>query len=84
MAARRFFVEIGRGDNGTFTYPGVPYTFSEIQREAPVAAPTLGQHNYEIYCGRLGYNNHDLIKLKEAGVMLVIQRNLVYLTVWIK
>ena len=47
------------------TYPGVPYRFSEIQREAPVAAPLLGQHNEEIYCGRLGYTKRDLDKLKE-------------------
>ena len=69
MAARGFFVEIEHQETGKLKYPGVPYTFSEIQREAPVAAPLLGQHNEEIYCGRLGYTKRDLAKLKEAGVI---------------
>jgi CoA:oxalate CoA-transferase len=47
----------------------VPYRFSEIEREAPTAAPLLGQHNEAIYCGRLGYSKRDLIRLKEAGVI---------------
>ena len=69
MAARGFFVEVEQADKSKLVYPGVPYTFSEIQREAPLAAPTLGQHNNEIYCGRLGYDIHDFVKLKEAGVI---------------
>jgi crotonobetainyl-CoA:carnitine CoA-transferase CaiB-like acyl-CoA transferase len=51
------------------TFPGVPYRFSEIKRESPMAAPLLGQHNEEIYCGRLGYHKRDLAKFKEAGVI---------------
>ena len=69
MAAREFFVEVEHQETDKLKYPGVPYTFSEIQREIPVAAPLLGQHNEEIYCGRLGYTRHDLVKLKEAGVI---------------
>ncbi len=69
MAARGFFVEVEHPETGKLKYPGVPYRFSEIQREAPVAAPLLGQHNEEIYCGRLGYTRHDLVKLTEAGVI---------------
>ena len=69
MAARGFFVEVEHPEIGKLKYPGVPYRFSEIQREAPVAAPLLGQHNEEIYCGRLGYTKRDLDKMKEAGVI---------------
>jgi crotonobetainyl-CoA:carnitine CoA-transferase CaiB-like acyl-CoA transferase len=47
----------------------VPYRFSEIQMESPMAAPLLGQHNEEIYCGRLGYHKRDLAKFKEAGAI---------------
>jgi crotonobetainyl-CoA:carnitine CoA-transferase CaiB-like acyl-CoA transferase len=68
MAARQFFVEIERSGN-KLTFPGVPYRFSEIKRESPMAAPLLGQHNEEIYCGRLGYHKRDLAKFKEAGVI---------------
>jgi crotonobetainyl-CoA:carnitine CoA-transferase CaiB-like acyl-CoA transferase len=69
MATRGFFVEVEHQKNGVLTYPGVPYRFSEIPRQAPVAAPLLGQHNEEIYCGRLGYTKRDLDKLEEAGVI---------------
>jgi crotonobetainyl-CoA:carnitine CoA-transferase CaiB-like acyl-CoA transferase len=68
-AARQFFVDINRKDTGKLTFPGVPYRFSEIQREKPVAAPLLGQHNEEIYCGRMGYTRGDLARFKEAGVI---------------
>ena len=69
MKARDFFVDVDRKGTGKLTFPGVPYRFSEIQREAPTAAPLLGQNNEEIYCGRLGYSKRDLIRLKEAGVI---------------
>lgn len=32
-------------------------------------APTLGQHNEEIYCGMLGYPPQELTRLKEEGVI---------------
>jgi crotonobetainyl-CoA:carnitine CoA-transferase CaiB-like acyl-CoA transferase len=69
MKARDFFVDVERKGEGKLTFPGVPYRFSEIQREAPTAAPLLGQNNEEIYCGRLGYSKRDLTRLKEAGVI---------------
>jgi crotonobetainyl-CoA:carnitine CoA-transferase CaiB-like acyl-CoA transferase len=69
MAARGFFVEVEHQEVGKLKYPGVPYRSSEIPREMPVAAPLLGQHNEEIYCGNLGYSRHDLVKLKQAGVI---------------
>ena len=69
MAARQFFVDINRKDTGILTFPGVPYRFSEIQMEKPVAAPLLGQHNEEIYCGRMGYTRGDISRFKEAGVI---------------
>ena len=69
MAAREFFVEVERQGTGKLFFPGVPYRFSEIRREAPAPAPCLGQHNEEIYCGRLGYTKRDLTRLKESGVI---------------
>ena len=69
MAARGFFVEVKHPENGKLKFPGVPYIFSGIPPEVPVAAPFLGQHNEEIYCGRLGYSKRDLDRLKESGVI---------------
>jgi len=69
LAARGFIVQIEHRECGNLKYPGVPYRFSEIPCEEPVPAPFLGQHNEEIYCGRLGYSKHDLVKLKQVGVI---------------
>jgi crotonobetainyl-CoA:carnitine CoA-transferase CaiB-like acyl-CoA transferase len=69
LAAREFFADIDHPENGKLKYPGVPYRFYDLPRETPAAAPQLGQHNEEIYCGRLGYSRQDLAKLKEAGVI---------------
>lgn len=68
-AARGFIVEVEHPECGNLKYPGVPYRFSETTREALASAPLLGQHNEEIYCGRLGYTKRELVKLKEAGVI---------------
>jgi len=69
MAARQFFVEVEHPEAGKLEYPGVPYRFSDIQRETQVAAPLLGQDNEKIYCGRLGYSSGDLIKFSKAGII---------------
>ena len=69
MAARDFFVEVDHPEIGKLTYQSIPYRFSGIKRESPVAASLLGQYNEEIYCGRLGYTKNDLAKLKEAGII---------------
>jgi crotonobetainyl-CoA:carnitine CoA-transferase CaiB-like acyl-CoA transferase len=69
MAARGFFVEVENPEFGKLKYPGVPYRFSDIQREAPASAPSLGQHNEEIYCRRMGYTMKDLVKFREAGII---------------
>jgi CoA:oxalate CoA-transferase len=50
-------------------YPGVPYRFSGIPQKKPTPAPHLGEDNEEIYCGRLGYEKKDLVKLREAGII---------------
>jgi hypothetical protein len=29
----------------------------------------LGEHNEEIYCGRLGYSREDLVRLRKGGII---------------
>jgi crotonobetainyl-CoA:carnitine CoA-transferase CaiB-like acyl-CoA transferase len=69
MAARGFFTEVEHPETGKLTYPGVPYRFSKIKKETPLEAPLLGQHNEEVYCGRMGYNKLELVRMKETGVI---------------
>jgi crotonobetainyl-CoA:carnitine CoA-transferase CaiB-like acyl-CoA transferase len=66
--AREFFVSIDHPEAGEQTYPSLPYRFDD-GGAAGGRAPLLGEHNEEIYCGRLGYSRADLALLCAAGVI---------------
>jgi len=48
---------------------GVPIVFSGDDSPRLAAAPTLGQHNDEIYGGLLGYGSEHLAQLRRTGVI---------------
>jgi len=66
---RGFFAEIEHPEAGRMEYPTTSCRFSETPWEAERPAPLLGQHNDEVYCGRLGYSRRDLARLSAAGVI---------------
>jgi crotonobetainyl-CoA:carnitine CoA-transferase CaiB-like acyl-CoA transferase len=66
---RGYFVEIDRPGTGTLKYPGAPYKLSETPWQLRRPAPFLGEHNEEIYCGRLGYSKEDLARLRRGGII---------------
>lgn len=69
LKARGFFVDIEHPEAGRLTYPSAPYRLSETPWRVERPAPTLGQHNDEVYCGLLGYSGNDVVKLKETKVI---------------
>ena len=69
LRARDFFVEIDHPEAGVLNYPSAPYRFSETPARFERCAPLLGEHNEEIYCGRLGYSQQDLVNMRETGVI---------------
>lgn len=68
LNARGFFAQIGHPEAGELTYPGAPYRFSASPWALRRPAPCLGQHNEEIYCGRLGLSREELEELEKGGV----------------
>jgi crotonobetainyl-CoA:carnitine CoA-transferase CaiB-like acyl-CoA transferase len=68
LKAREFFTQISHQVAGTFTYPGAPLKVSEAGWAIHRAAPTLGQHNAEVY-GRLGVSQAELTSLRQQGVI---------------
>ena len=50
-------------------YPGPPYKLSETPWRLKNAAPSIGQHNLEIYCDELGLSANDLDALTGAGAI---------------
>jgi CoA:oxalate CoA-transferase len=66
---RGFFAEIDHPETGRLEYPTTSCRFSETPWQAERPAPLLGQHNDDVYCGRLGCSRRDLARLSAAGVI---------------
>ncbi|MBI4307603.1 MAG: CoA transferase [Chloroflexi bacterium] len=69
IKARGFLAEAERPDTGPIQYPGLPVRFSETPWRITSAAPLLGEHNEEVYCGLLGMDRKRLVQLREEGVI---------------
>ncbi len=69
MQERGFFADITHPMAGKLRYPSASYKLSETPWQANRAAPLLGEHNQEIYSGRLGISGEELSKMKASGVI---------------
>ena len=69
LNARGFFVEIAQPAAGTHKYPGAPLKYEKTPWEIRMPAPALGQHNQQVYGGRLGITPARLSELKRKGVI---------------
>jgi CoA:oxalate CoA-transferase len=68
LVARQFFQAIDHPSAGKALYPGAPFRIQgDSWRHGP--APLLGEHNWEIYGGRLGLSTSDLARLRGAGTI---------------
>ena len=68
IQARGFFSTVTHPVLGSFPQPGSPFMF-DGKRAAPSAAPLLGQHNNEVFCGELGLQRSELEALAVDGIM---------------
>ena len=66
---RGYFVEIYHPVVGSITYPGAPFLMDGTPWEAKSPAPTLGQHNDEVFGKRLGCAGEDLARLRALEVI---------------
>jgi crotonobetainyl-CoA:carnitine CoA-transferase CaiB-like acyl-CoA transferase len=70
LAERRSFAELDHSEVGALKYPGAGFL---INGDNPVeggrAAPSLGEHNEQVYCGELGLSNEELALLRTSGVI---------------
>jgi crotonobetainyl-CoA:carnitine CoA-transferase CaiB-like acyl-CoA transferase len=65
---RGFFGSVDHSEIGSFEQLGVPFTVDE-KRAGPSPAPTLGQHNEEVYGQILGLKQKELEALTSEGVI---------------
>ena len=63
------FADVERYDTGPVSMPGAPYELSGYEISLTRPAPTLGQHNSEIYVGELGYTPEEVAQLYRTGII---------------
>ncbi len=69
MEFRGFFAETEHPRVGKFKAPSAAYKLSHTPWAFRWPAPSLGQHNVEIYGGWLGYDNQELSRLRRAEII---------------
>lgn len=70
LAARKFWVDLEHPELDTsITYPGAFACSSEAPPKISRRAPLIGEHNKEIYEKELGVPKHELVILKQNGII---------------
>ena len=69
FAARQNLVEVFDPREGRVVVPNVLPKLSETPGELKWLGPDIGQHNDEIYRGRLGLSEEELARLKQEGIV---------------
>jgi crotonobetainyl-CoA:carnitine CoA-transferase CaiB-like acyl-CoA transferase len=69
LKQRGFFVEIAQPMAGTHKYPGAPLKYHRTPWEIRRPAPTIGQHNEEVFGARLGIEAARLAELRRTSVI---------------
>ncbi len=66
---RDYFREISHPAAGVADMPGPPLNMEGTPWSLNSPAPTLGQHNREVYCDELGLSDDELARMKAEGVV---------------
>ena len=69
LESRNFFREIEHPELGTVRVPAELFKLSETPYRLERAAPTLGQHNREIYVEGLAYDEQQFTQLRQMNVI---------------
>ena len=69
LNARDYFREVSSGPAGIFQVPGPPYRLQKTPARLVRAAPSLGQHNLEIFGQELGLDSDVMDRLRADRVI---------------
>ena len=69
LEERGYFHQLEHPVIGTITIPGEPFKLPASPWELRLPAPLLGQHNQDVYCTELGYENAQLKLLRQQGTI---------------
>lgn len=67
--AREMLVQVEHPGLGKVPLPGLALKLSQTPGDVNTAAPKVGAHNEEIYCGLLRYTKHQLEELREQQII---------------
>ena len=65
--ATGFWDKVERLHTGQVEHPGSPFAPYTAPRQLRRPAPTLGQHNQEVFCGLLGFSPPELSRMTQQG-----------------
>ena len=68
LKQRGFFAEVDHPEAGAFKYPTGPFQAESMAWDLS-PAPTLGQHNHQVFSDLLGYTASDLVRLRQTAVI---------------
>ena len=66
---RGYWVDLNYLNMGALKFPGAPFLMSDSPWQVRQPAPTLGQHNRDLFGRRLGCSDSDLAGLRAMGVI---------------
>jgi crotonobetainyl-CoA:carnitine CoA-transferase CaiB-like acyl-CoA transferase len=66
---RDMIIEVEQILSGKVKMPGSVFKLSKTPGNVRFPSPFLGEHNYEIYCGMLGYSEEEIKKLQDEGII---------------
>jgi len=69
LNARDYFQEVSSGQAGTFQVPGPPYRLAKTAARLVRAAPSLGQHNQEVFGQELGLDSETMDRLRTDRII---------------
>ena len=69
LRVRGFFADVEHAEVGRLEHPTMPWRVSGGDDWNLDGAPTLGQHNEDVYCGMLGYSRADVVRMRGMGVV---------------
>ena len=69
LLSRGMLTEVDQPISGKVKVTGSAFKLSRTPGDTTVPAPFLGEHNYEVYSGVLGYGEEEITKLTKEGVI---------------
>ena len=69
LESRDFYQDIEHPVMGPLKVPAILFNMSLTPYQLRHCAPTLGQHNVEIFCDQMGTSKEDLVRMRQLGII---------------